>query len=145
MTQNKNVKLRADINLLAVGASTMIGKGYQALSTLIGTMGIPCMTHKSFDSTARQIGTFQRNTARNSELQVRKTERELSLQTGEIEDVFGNVKTSAINDGGWQKRAYNKNCNSKSGVGVVISAKTSKILDHEVLSINCATYQSAKR
>ena len=101
-------------------------------------MEILCMNHTFFDSTAKQIGFFQRNTARNSEIQACKIERKLSLQFGEIEDSFGNVKTSAINDGKWQKQAYNKNCNSKSGVRVIVSVKTSKILDYEVLSIDCA-------
>lgn len=145
VTEQKGEKPRPDINLLAVGATTMIGKGYQGLSTLIGTMGIPCMAHKSFDAIARQVGTFQRNIAKQSELQAQQTERNLLLQAGKTEDAFGNIKTSAINDGGWQKQAYNKNCNSKSGIGVTISAQTSKILDHEVLSIDCAICQSAKR
>jgi hypothetical protein len=145
INSTKGIKPRADINLLAVGGTTMIGKGYQSMSTLMETLGISCMSHKTFDETASVIGEFQRKVAEESKVEARKLEREILLKKGETEDLHGNIRTSAVHDGGWQKRAYNKNCNSKSGVGVVVSVNTSKILDHEVLSIDCAICKSAQR
>jgi len=47
---------RAEVNLLAVGATEMIGKGYTALDSFLGQMGVPNMAKQTFSDTALVFG-----------------------------------------------------------------------------------------
>jgi hypothetical protein len=62
-SKEKFAKSRAEINILAVGAIEMIGKGYKGLDTILGHLNIPNMVHKTFDMIAKFIGSYAKTVA----------------------------------------------------------------------------------
>ncbi len=123
----------------------MIGKGYKGLDTVLGHLDIPSMSHRTFDTTARFIGSYVKTVSNESMNKAQVEERKKLEVTGSLMDAQNNYIGEGITDAGWQKRAYNHNCNSLSGVGVLIGKQTGKILDSEVLTINCKICTIAKQ
>ena len=143
-SKEKFAKPRAEINILAVGAIEMIGKGYKGLDTILGHLNIPNMVHKTFDLIAKFIGSYAKTIADESMNKAQLEEKNKLAINSSIND-HKNYKGEGITDAGWQKRSYNHNCNSLSGVSVLLEKQTGKILDNEVLSCQCKVCDVAKQ
>jgi hypothetical protein len=141
----KFAKPRAEINILAVGAIEMIGKGFKGLDVILGHMDLPNMVHKTFDNTATFIGSYASTVVKETIKTAQLEEKSKLIALGSKMDEHNNYKGEGVTDGGWQKRSYNHNGNSLSGVGVLIGKQTGKILDSEVLSVQCKVCEVAKR
>ncbi len=136
---------RAEVNLLAVGATEMIGKGYTALDSFLGQMGVPNMAVQTFADTALVFGKAVETVATESLQRAREEEKGKLIGAGIQPDEHGNLEDKGITDGAWQKRSYHNNSNSLSGTGVLVGKQTGKLLDFDVLSIKCRTCDIAKR
>lgn len=136
---------RAEVNLLAVGATEMIGKGYTGLDTFLGQLGIPNMAKQTFADTALLFGKAVEEVAADSLKKAQEEEREKLIAAGVQPDEYGNLKDKGITDGAWQRRSYHNNSNSLSGTGVLVGKQTGKLMDFDILSIQCRTCDVAKR
>ena len=137
-------KPRSEVNLLAVGGMEMIGKGYAGLNSFLTHLDIPSMSHTTFDKTALFIGKAAQQVVEESLNKAHVEEKEKLVQKGVQIDQHGNLVDEGITDAGWQKRSYNHNCNSLSGVGVLVGKETGKVMDFEVLTVNCKKCATAK-
>jgi len=137
-------KPRSEVNLLAVGGMEMIGKGYAGLNSFLTHLDIPSMSHTTFDKTALFIGKAAQQVVEESLNKAHVEEKEKLVQKGVQMDQHGNLVDEGITDAGWQKRSYNHNCNSLSGVGVLVGKETGKVMDFEVLTVNCKKCATAE-
>ncbi len=54
------------------------------------------------------------------------------------------MEGKGITDGGWQRRSYHNNSTSLSGTGVLVGQQSGKIMDFDILSIQCRKCEVAK-
>ena len=102
------------------------GGGHSQLEETLSVVGVPVMTKKSFTDTERDIGEMWRHALKQSMAEAGKREREIALQKGSCHE--GVPAISVIVDGGWSKRSHKHSYNAKSGVAIIISKETGKLL-----------------
>ena len=106
----KGIK-RWECNVAAVWAQMASGGGYSKLSETMATMGVPCMSQKSFITTEWQIGEWWRDELRESMIEASCEERKLAIERKDFHK--GVPATTVIVDAGWSKRSHRHSYNAK--------------------------------
>ena len=88
--------------------------------------GIPVMTSTTFIRTEREIGEMWKQQLQETMAEAGKEEKRLAEENNEYHE--GVPAITVIVDGGWSKRAHKHSYNAKSGVVIIIGAKTRKLL-----------------
>ena len=128
---------RWEVNLAAVWGQMATGGGAQPMNQFLSTMGVPGMSAPTFSSIEEQIGLWWRSVLEDEMLKAGEEEKFLAEQNGEYFD--GVPKIKVICDGGWSKRTHKHSYIALSGVGIVIGARTKKILGLGVRNKYCST------
>ena len=131
----KGIK-RWECNVAAVWGQMATGGGYSKLNETMTTLGVPCMSQKSFINTERQIGEWWRDKLHESMIEAGCEERKLAIERKDFHE--GVPATTVIVDAGWSKRSHRHSYNAKSGVGVIIGYYTQKLLHIGVRNKYCA-------
>ena len=127
---------RWESNLAAVWGQMTIGGGYTHLKDTMSVLGIPAISKTSFIRTERDIGDLWEREMEKAMLDAGKEEKRLAEERGDLH--HGVPAITVIVDGGWSKRSHKHSYNAKSGVGIIIGEKTSKILHSGVRNKYCS-------
>ena len=120
----------------SVGADGYRG-GHAPLNESMATLGIPSLMKRSFMAIEKCIGDWWRTLLSNSMKQAGEEEKAIAVSKHNYQD--GDIPSvTVIVDGGWSKRAHKHSYNAKSGVGIIISKQTGKILFMGVRNKYCA-------
>lgn len=135
---------RLDINDSAVAGTIITGIGYSQLKELLGTMDIPCMTDKTYESHHEKVGENFAHAAENEMRIAGEEERRLAIQRNDVIDGIPHIPVVA--DGSWMKRSYRTGkYDSLSGVGVIVGYHTKKVLFIGVRNKYCIVCAKAAR
>ena len=96
----KGIK-RWECNVAAVWGQMATGGGYSKLNETMTTLGVPCMSQKSFINTERQIGEWWRDKLHESMIEAGCEERKVAIERKDFHE--GVPATTVIVDAGWSK------------------------------------------
>ena len=112
------------------------GGGHSRLEESLSVIGIPVMTKASFIATERAIGEKWKEILADSMLEAGKEEKRLAEVRGDYHEGVPAITVEV--DGGWSKRSHKHSYNAKSGVAIIISKETGKLLHIGVRNKYCA-------
>lgn len=122
------------------------GSGFEAVNTILTTLRVPELTFFKYQRN-QEIIFCELNRAKEEEFIINaKEEYRLAMEGGDHVEV-DNSKIPFITvvvDGGWSKRSYRHSFDSKSGVAVIIGARTKKVLWMDIRVKVCAKCSRAK-
>ena len=102
------------------------GTGYRQLEETMSVMGVPVMTKATFISTERDIGECWKQILLSSMAEAGQEGKKIAKENGRFHE--GVPAVTVIVDGGWSKRSHKHSYNAKSGVAIIISKETGKLL-----------------
>lgn len=122
------------------------GSGLEVVNTILTTLRVPELTFYKYQQ-YEEIIFCELNRAKEEEYIINaKEEYRLAMENGDHVEV-NNSKIPFITvvvDGGWSKRSYRHSFDSKSGVAVIIGARTKKVLWMDIRVKVCAKCSRAK-
>ena len=130
-----------ECNLAAVWGQMATGGGHAPLTVSMAVMGIPALTKKSFMAIERRIGEWWWDLLQDSMKEAGAKEKALAISKNQYHQ--GVPAITVVVDGGWCKRTHKHSYNAKSGVGIIISKETGKILYLGVRNKYCAVCNKA--
>ena len=132
---------RKDINVRAVWGSMVTGGGCSSMTEMLGTMGIPGMSDRTYMTIEEEIGRLWKTVLEEEMINAGKEERDLAIENGEF---FNGIPAiTIICDGGWSKRTHKHSYNAMAGVGVIFGARTKKLLHIGIKNKLCYTCSRA--
>jgi hypothetical protein len=134
----KGEKPKSTINLQAVGGIMMGGATFKTMESVLGSMDIPCMVHRTFDKNAKYFGNASVKLAVETLESNAKLEGKLAEQHGAILDGLNRIPITVSFDGNWAKRSYRHSYNSLLGGGWMFGFYSQQPVAHFVLNKYCA-------
>ncbi|KAJ8685040.1 hypothetical protein QAD02_020833 [Eretmocerus hayati] len=126
------------INQSAAIGSVCAGIGYTESSQYLAALGIKNMSHVSYRKKRVESYNLFKQCSEESMKQAIEEEKELARMNGDV--INGIPFITVIVDGSWGKRSYKSGkYNSASGCGVIIGARTKKVLYVGVKNKYCYT------
>lgn len=128
---------RLDINTEAVAGCILTDTGFTQLQESCAAMDIQCMDRKTYEKQHAIVTDAFATAAEKSMQAAAEEERALALERNET--INGIPHIAVIGDGTWLKRSYRTGrYDSLSGAGVIIGARTGKVLHIAVRNKYCS-------
>lgn len=125
-----------DVNTRAVSGIMSIGGGFSHLEEFFSSVGIPCMSSKTYSKLHNKVcNAWEKAALRQMEDAV-KEEAALALERGDV-DENGTPLLTVVADGCWSKRSYRCQYNALSGVAAIVGYYTKKVLHMGVRNKFC--------
>ena len=135
--QNEKEKHSWAYNAAAVMGKMATGGGHSSLDEVLATLGVPSLTKQMFTEIERCLGTsFE-------QLLLELEGKQIAEQNKNYHE--GVPAITVVLDGGWSKRSHKHSYNANSGVGVIFSAATKKLLYIGVRNKYCAVCSIAQK
>lgn len=119
--------LRYGVNMAAIWGSISAGIGNDKLGEVLSTMGMPMISSHTFSKTEQKIGKWWAKILEDDMLKAGEEEKDFAIKEGSI-DREGVPWIRVYADCGWSKRAHKHSYNALGGAGIIIGAKTKKVL-----------------
>lgn len=123
------------VNEQAVLGIMSIGLGYKHLEKIAATLEIPYGSHRTYDKFHNKVCDKIEEKTQEVIDEAIKEEKKIAIESGNI--INGIPFITVKCDGFWAKRSYKRNYTSLSGCGVVIGAKTNKVISMGVRNKYC--------
>ncbi len=119
-------KERFEVNLRAVWAQMSTGGGGSRLNETAATLGMPGLQKSTFSDIENQIGEWWGEVLQAEMLEAGMEERRMAEECNDYHE--GVPFITVIIDGGWSKMSHKHSYNAPGGVGIVVGARTKKLL-----------------
>ena len=128
-------KMRWEVNLAAVWGQISTGGGFSRLRESMSVLGIPVIAPKNFSATERSIGLWWQEKLKEEMIAAGKEEKCLAEKRGDYHEGVSTI--TVVVDAGWCKCSHRHSYNAKSGVGIIVSQVTGKLLYLGVRNKDC--------
>lgn len=135
---------KMDVNTRAVAGIMSIGAGFTQLEDLCATIGIPCMSSKTYSRLHDTVCDGWENAAANEMQAANEEEAAIATAKGEV-DEDGVPILTVVADGCWSKRSYRSGKHDAlSGVAAIVGFYTRKVLFMAVRNRFCLVCARSK-
>ncbi len=117
---------RFEINVRAVWGQMGSGGGSTRLNEESATLGMPGLSPDTYRKIEAEIGKWWHTVLKEEMLKAGAEEKKLAEEAGDFHEGIPAVKV--IIDAGWSKSAHKHSYNAPGGVGIVVGARTKKLL-----------------
>ncbi len=115
-----------EINVRAVWSQMSTGGGSAKLNEQMATLGMPGLQRSSYSKIEEKIGQWWKKVLQEEMLAAGMEERKLAEEAGDFHE--GIPAITVIIDAGWSKMSHKHTYNAPGGVGIVVGARTKKLL-----------------
>ncbi len=115
-----------EINVRAVWSQMSTGGGCSKLNEQAATLGMPGLQRSTYSKIEEKIGHWWKKVLQEEMLAAGMEERKLAEEAGDFHE--GIPAITVIIDAGWSKMSHKHTYNAPGGVGIVVGARTKKLL-----------------
>ena len=126
VTLGEGSKKVYDVNARAVWGQMSTGGGHSKLEEFSATLGMPCMTARTFSNLEMTIGESWRNILHKELIEAHKEEKAHAIAMGNFHE--GVPAITVMCDAGWSKRSHRHTYNAMGGVAIIVGVHTKKLL-----------------